>query len=258
MMERFDKIFDLKGKTVVAVGGGGGIGGTVCLGLADFGANVVVVDLKEEDGKKVVKQIEERGGKGTYIGADCTKPEEIDEMVGQVLSKHGRIDVNVNFLGITVRKPALDLTMEEWNNVLHLNLTTIFNICRAVAKPMIAQKKGKIINYSSVSGVIARKTYAIYSASKGGLINLSKVLCNEWIEYGVNVNTIAPAGVKTDFNRPYFEENPEIEKRLISEIPAGRLGRPEDHIGPVVFLASEASDFICGQLLYVDGGRMVM
>jgi NAD(P)-dependent dehydrogenase (short-subunit alcohol dehydrogenase family) len=257
-MEKFDKIFDLTGKTVVAVGGAGGIGGTVCLGLADFGANVVVVDLKEEDGKKVVKQIEERGGKGTYIGTDCTKSEEIDKMVEQVLSKYGRVDVNVNFLGITVRKPALDLTMEEWNSVLHLNLTTIFNICRAVAKPMIAQRKGKIINYSSVSGVIARKNYAIYSASKGGLINLSKVLCNEWIEHGVNVNTIAPTGVKSDFNRPYFEENPEIEKRLISEIPAGRLGRPEDHIGPVVFLASEASDFICGQLLYVDGGRMVM
>jgi len=258
MMERFDKIFDLTGKTVVAVGGVGGIGSTVCLGLADFGANVVIVDLKEEDGKKMVKHITERGGKATYIEADCTKTEEIDKMVNQVLSKYGRIDVNVNFLGVTVRKPALDLTMEEWDRVLHLNLTTVFNICRAVAKPMIAQKKGKIINYSSISGVIARKTYAIYSASKGGLINLSKVLCNEWMEHGINVNTIAPAGVKTEFNKKYFEENPEIEKRLISEIPAGRLGRPEDHIGPVVFLASDASNFICGQLIYVDGGRMVM
>ena len=257
MLEKFDKIFDLTGKTVVAVGGAGGIGGTVCLGLADFGASVVIVDLKEKDGRGVVKQIEERGGKGTYIGADCTKIDEIDNMVNQVLSTYGRIDINVNFLGITVRKPALELAMEEWDRVLHLNLTTVFNICRAVAKPMVAQKKGKIINYSSISGVIARKAYAIYSASKGGLINLSKVLCNEWMEHGVNVNTIAPAGVKSDFNRGYFEENPEVEKRLIAEIPAGRLGRPEDHVGPVVFLASEASDFICGQLLYVDGGRMV-
>jgi len=97
MMEKFDKIFDLTGKTVVAVGGAGGIGGTVCLGLADFGANVVIVDLKEKDGRGVVKQIEERGGKGTYIGADCTKIDEIDNMVNQVLSTYGRIDINVNF-----------------------------------------------------------------------------------------------------------------------------------------------------------------
>jgi NAD(P)-dependent dehydrogenase (short-subunit alcohol dehydrogenase family) len=257
-MTNFYKIFDLTGKTVVAVGGAGGIGSTVCVGMADFGANVVVVDLKEEDLKKVEKQIESHGKRATSIVADCTKIEEIDKMVNKVLSKFGRIDVNVNFLGTTVRKPAMELTMEEWNRVLHLNLTTVFNICRAVAKPMLAQKKGKIINYSSVSGVLARKTYAIYSASKAGVINLSKVLCNEWIEHGINVNTIAPAGVKTEFNRKFFEENPEIEKKFLSEIPAGRVGTPEDHIGPVVFLASEASNFICGQVLYVDGGRMIM
>ena len=123
---------------------------------------------------------------------------------------------------------------------------------------MLKARSGSIINISSVVGVSGNAGQGNYSASKAGVINLSKVLCNEWIEHGINVNTIAPSGVKTDFNRQYLEENPEVEKRLISEIPAGRLGRPEDHIGPVVFLASEASDFICGQLIYVDGGRMVM
>jgi len=257
-MANFGKLFDLAGKTVVAVGGAGGIGGPVCVALTDFGANVVVVDILEEDAEKVMKGIADRGKKGLFIKADCTKIEEIDKMVEKVLSKYGRIDVDVNFLGTTVRKAALELTMEEWNKVLHLNLTTVFNICRAVAKPMLAQKKGKIINYSSVSGVIARKEYAIYSSSKAGVINLSKVLCNEWAEKGINVNVIAPVGVKTKFNKEHLEKNPEIEKRLIAEIPAGRLGRPEDHIGPVVFLASDASDFICGQVIYVDGGRMVM
>ncbi len=179
-------------------------------------------------------------------------------MVEKLLSLCGRIDVNVNFLGTTVRKPALELAIEEWNRVLHLNLTTVFNICRAVARPMLARKKGKIINYSPVSGVIARKDYSISSASKAGLINLSKVLCDEWAAAGINVNVIAPAGAKTEFNRKYFEKNPETERRLVAEIPAGRLGRPEDHIGPVVFLASDASDFVNGQVLYVDGGRMVM
>ncbi len=258
MMAGYRKLFDLTGKTVVAVGGAGGIGSTVCIGLADFGANVVIVDLKEEAAEKVLKEITDGGKKGTFIEADCTKTDKIDKMVDQVLSKYGKIDVNVNFLGTTARKPAFEITTEEWDRVLHLNLTTVFNICRAVAKPMVDQKKGKIINYSSISGVIARKTYAIYSASKAGVINLSKVLCNEWIEHGINVNTIAPSGVKTEFNKQYLEENPEIEKRLTAEIPAGRLGRPEDHVGPVVFLASEASNFICGQVIYVDGGRMVM
>ena len=257
-MTNFGKLFDLTGKTVVAVGGAGGIGGPVCVALTDFGANVVVVDVLEEDAEKVMKGIADRGKKGLFLKADCTKKEEIDKMVETVLSKYGRIDVNVNFLGTTVRKPALELSMEDWNRVLHLNLTTVFNICRAVAKPMLAQKKGKIINYSSISGVIARKDYAIYSASKAAVINLSKVLCNEWADKGINVNVIAPAGVKTKFNREYFDSNPEVEKRLKAEIPAGRLGRPEDHIGPVVFLASDASDFICGQVIYVDGGRMVM
>jgi 2-dehydro-3-deoxy-D-gluconate 5-dehydrogenase len=251
-------LFDLTGKTVVAVGGAGGIGGGVCEALPDFGANLVIVDILENDAARILKRISDRGGKATFIRADCTKLEEIDRMVEMVLSQYGRIDVNVNFLGTTVRKPALELTLEEWNRVLHLNLTTVFNICRAVARPMLAQKKGKIINYSSVSGVIARKEYSIYSASKAGLINLSKVLCNEWAAEGINVNVIAPAGVKTDFNRKHLEENPGIEQRLVAEIPAGRLGRPEDHIGPVVFLASEASDFVNGQVLYVDGGRMVM
>lgn len=253
-----NKVFDVAGKTVVAVGGAGGIGGTVCAALADLGAKVVIVDILEKDAEKIVKEASGRGRKAEFIRADCTKVEEIDRMVENVLSRHGRIDVNVNFLGTTQRKPALELSAEDWDRVLHLNLTTVFNICRAVGRPMLEQKKGKIINYSSISGVIARKAYAIYSASKAGVINLSKVLCNEWIGQGVNVNVIAPAGVKTEFNRKHMEENPDIEKRLIAEIPAGRLGRPEDHIGPVVFLSSAASDFICGQVLYVDGGRMVM
>jgi 2-dehydro-3-deoxy-D-gluconate 5-dehydrogenase len=251
-------LFDLTGKTVLAVGGAGGIGGGVCTALPDFGANLVIVDVVENDGEKIVKAIADRGKKATFIRADCTKVEEIDRVVETVLSRFGRIDVDVNFLGTTVRKAALELTHEEWDRVLHLNLTTVFNICRAVARPMLTQKKGKIINYSSVSGVIARKAYAIYSASKAGLINLSKVLCNEWAADGINVNVIAPAGVKTDFNRKFLDDNPDTEKRMIAEIPAGRLGRPDDHIGPVVFLASEASNFVNGQVLFVDGGRMVM
>jgi NAD(P)-dependent dehydrogenase (short-subunit alcohol dehydrogenase family) len=256
-MTNYSKLFDLTGKKVVAVGGAGGIGSTVCRGLADFGADIAIVDLMEEEAKKLVKEITDRGRQAIFINADCTKSGEIDKMVDQTLAKFGRIDVNVNFIGTTARKPALELTMEEWDKVLHVNLTTVFNICRAIAKPMISQKKGKIINYSSLSGVIARKNYAIYSASKAGLINLSKVLCNEWIQYGINVNIIAPAGVRTRFNEKYAKEHPEHERQVIAEIPAGRLGTPEDHIGPVVFLASEASNFICGQVIYVDGGRMV-
>lgn len=222
--------------TVLAVGGAGGIGGRVSAALPDFGANVVIVDVREKDAEKILKEIADRGKKATFIRADCTRVEEIDGVVEKVLSEHGRIDVDVNFLGTTVRKPALELSQEEWDRVLHLNLTTVFNICRAVARPRLAlaQKKGKIINDSSVSGVIARKAYAIYSASKAGLITLSKVLCHEWAADGINVNVIAPAGVKTEFNRKHLEENPDAEKRLIAEIPAGRLGRPEDHIGPVV------------------------
>jgi NAD(P)-dependent dehydrogenase (short-subunit alcohol dehydrogenase family) len=257
-MADYGELFDLSGKTVLAVGGAGGIGGRVSAALPDFGANVVIVDVLDKAAEKILKEIGDRGKKATFIRADCTRVEEIDRVVERVLSEHGRIDVDVNFLGTTVRKPALELSQEEWDRVLHLNLTTVFNICRAVARPMLAQKKGKIINYSSVSGVIARQAYAIYSASKAGLINLSKVLCNEWAADGINVNVIAPAGVKTEFNRKHFEENPDAEKRLIAEIPAGRLGRPEDHIGPVVFLASEASNFVNGQVLFVDGGRMVM
>jgi 2-dehydro-3-deoxy-D-gluconate 5-dehydrogenase len=257
-MADYTRLFDLTGKTVLAVGGAGGIGATVSAALPDFGANVVIVDLPGANVDKTLKEIRDRVKRASFIEADCTRAGEIERVVGKVLSDHGRIDVNVNFLGTTVRKPALELMDEEWNRVLHLNLTTVFNICRAVARPMLAQGKGKIINYSSVSGVIARKAYAIYSASKAGLINVSKVLCNEWAAQGINVNVIAPAAVKTDFNRRYLEENPETEKRMIAEIPAGRLGRPEDHIGPVVFLASDASDFVNGQVLFVDGGRMVM
>ena len=249
---------NLDGKTAIVTGAGRGIGKAIAKALAAARAKVVVNDVDWDAAGQVSREIEGKGGIAKPAKADVRVPDEINRMVQMAVKDFGGIQVLINNAGIVLRKPAEEILEEEWDRVIDINLKGTFLCAQTVAKAMIAAgKSGKIINISSIMGAVALPPRAAYCASKGGIINLTKDLAAEWAKYGITVTGIAPGWTVTEMTETYFSEEP-IRRFLLERIPLNRLGKPEDIANLAVFLASDFSDYITGQTIYVDGGWTIL
>ena len=245
--------FDLTGKNAFVTGAAVGIGRACAIGLARAGANVVVVDLNEKAGQKTAAEIESMGCRSEFVRCDVTRREQIQEMVGRVVARFGRLDIAVNNVGIAILGADEDVSPEDWNKVVAVNLTGVFFCAQAAAQQMIRQNptEGKIINIASMSATIANCN-ASYDATKAGVVHMTKTLAAEWGRFNINVNCISPSYVLT----PMHASTPvEVRQRIRELTPLGYVERPEDLWGAVNFLASVASNYVTGHDLMVDGGH---
>jgi 3-oxoacyl-[acyl-carrier protein] reductase len=245
----------LKGKTAVVTGGSRGIGKSIALELASKGANVVVNYTKNiESAEAVVREIKAMGVSGMAIKADVSNNAEVENLVNEVLNTFGSIDILVNNAGITRDNLIIRMTEKDFDDVINTNLKGAFICTKAVSKVMIKQKAGKIINISSVVGIIGNAGQSNYAAAKAGLIGFTKSMAKELAKRGINVNAVAPGFIETDMTSKLPEK---VKEEFINNIPLTRIGKPQDIAKTVLFLASEYSDYITGQVINIDGG-MVM
>ncbi|MFC1557973.1 SDR family oxidoreductase [candidate division KSB1 bacterium] len=247
--------FSLKGDTAIVTGASYGLGRAMAVGLAEAGADVVVVSRKSKNLEGVAQQIRELKKNVLQIECDVSKPAQIKQLVEETTSEFGRIDILINNAGITIREKADTYSEQNWDKVLDTNLKGTFLCCREAGKIMIKQRRGKIINIGSLMCFTGGVTIPSYAASKGGVGQLTKALSNEWAQYNINVNAIAPGYFKTPLTKALFDDAKRY-KEITSRIPMGRWGEPEELKGTVVFLASRASDYVTGHIFTVDGGWM--
>jgi len=245
--------FDLSSKVAIVTGAGRGIGYHIALALAKYGADIVVCSRTVSELERVGAEIEKLGRRVLIQQMDVTRIPEIYAMVEQSTKAFGHIDILVNNAGVNITQWAVDVTEEAWDKVVDTNLKALFFCAQAVGKVMIRQKKGKIINISSQTGTVAIPQRAAYCSSKGGVNQLTKLLAIEWAQYNINVNAIAPTFIETPFSKPMFEKEG-FREYVLGNIPLGRVGQPEDVVGGVIYLASEASDLVTGHVLLIDGG----
>jgi NAD(P)-dependent dehydrogenase (short-subunit alcohol dehydrogenase family) len=245
--------FDLSGKVAIVTGAGRGMGYHIALALAKYGADLVICSRTLSELERVEAEIKKLGRRVLIQQMDVTKIPEIYAMVEQSVRAFGHIDILVNNAGINITQWAVDVTEEAWDRVVDTNLKALFFCAQAVGRVMIQQKKGKIINISSQTGTVAIPQRAAYCSSKGGVNQLTKLLAIEWGTYNINVNAVAPTFVETPFTRPMFEKEG-FREYVLGNIPLGRVGQPEDIIGAVIYLASEASNLVTGHILLIDGG----
>jgi 2-dehydro-3-deoxy-D-gluconate 5-dehydrogenase len=253
MVDKAHQAFQLQGKTALVTGASRGLGQGMIVGLANAGANIIGVGISDmsETRKKVI----EMGGKFFSINADLSNPNSVKEVLDQAFQFSNEIDILVNNAGIIRRSPAEKLSDEDWKDVIDLNLNTVFLFSREVGKHMLERGSGKIINIASMLSFQGGIDVIAYTSSKHALVGMTKSLANEWAGRGVNVNAIAPGYMETD-NTEKLRKDVERYQFISSRIPAKRWGKPEDLIGPVVFLSSQASDYVHGHTLCVDGGWM--
>ena len=242
---------ELKGKVALVTGGAQGIGKAVALLLAGKGADIAVSDVNLQKAEETASEIQSMGRKAMAVRADVANGQEVDQMVQAILERFGRIDILVNNAGIARDKLILRMTEEDWDAVLNVNLKGTFHCTRGVVRHMSKQRYGKIVNIASVVGEMGNAGQANYAASKAGVIGFTKTVAREFAQRGINVNAIAPGYIAT----PMTEALPEKAKEELQRmIPMERLGRPEDVAEAVLFLVSEASSYITGQVLNVNGG----
>jgi len=247
------ELFRLDGRVGVVIGGSGGLGEAMALALAGAGAKIAVVSRRLDACQRVASEIEQMGGIAMAAAADATQFASLQAMVAQVVAEFGRIDILINSAGTVHIEPTVTYPEEEYDRVMNVNLKAIFLACKAVAPVMLKQQYGKIINISSVRGFQGRANDPSYPASKAAVNLMTKSFAIEWVKDGITVNAIAPTFIRTDINADQLD-NPDFRAWVLSRIPAGRTGEPEDLMGATLFLASDASRFVTGHVLLVDGG----
>ena len=248
-------LFDLSGRVAIVTGGSIGLGRQMAEGLAEMGANLVLCARKKERCEQAAEELKQLGVKTLALACDVKDPDEIRDVVEQTAAQFGRIDILINNAGISWGTPAEEMRLEDWNKVIETNLTGTFLCAQAVGKVMIRQGRGKIINIASVAGLggAPPELPAIgYHASKGGVITFTKDLACKWGIHNIQVNAIAPGWFPTRMSEVMIERN---RNAFLTRIPLGRFGSDHDLKGAAVFLASDASDFVTGHVLVVDGGQ---
>lgn len=253
LVSLIEQLFGLSGKVAIVTGGGQGLGKAIALALAGAGADVAVLARTSEKVRAVAEEIEALGRRSLAVSCDVTDPDSVNAAVEHVYGTFGRIDILVNGAGTISRTPAAEMSREDWDPVIDTNLSGTFWMSQAVARKMIPQKSGKIINIASATSAIGLPRRIAYSASKGGVTQLTRALAAEWSSLGICVNALAPGFFHTEINDVLFRDEA-WRDTLVSRIAAGRPGKPEDLAGAVIYLASAASDYVTGHVLYVDGG----
>lgn len=242
---------DFKGKIAIVTGAGRGIGREISILLASLGAHVVIADIAEGDSPTTLEEIQSKGHSAQFFKMDVSKYEEVNSTVKDVIKQCGTVDILINNAGITRDNLMMRLKEEDWDQVLDVNLKGAFNMSKAILPSMLKARKGRIINISSVIGMMGNPGQTNYAASKAGLIGLTKAIAREVASRGITVNAVAPGYIDTEMTKAIPEE---VKKKLIELIPAGRLGTTRDVANGILFLCSEQADYITGQVLSINGG----
>jgi NAD(P)-dependent dehydrogenase (short-subunit alcohol dehydrogenase family) len=250
-------VFDLSGKTAIVTGAGRGIGRVIAIGLAESGANVVLCSRTKAEIDVVADEIRNKGGKALSVATDLTVHEQLENLVDAAVKEFGRVDILVNNAARSFLRGLLDLREDGWDKCFNTNVKAVWLLSRLVARRMIEQKYGRIINITTVGAEKAESGMAAYGCSKAALKHLTRCMAREWAPFGINVNAVAPGFTRTDFSKPIWS-SPDVEKLICQAIPKGRIAEPEDVVGAVLFLASGAADYITGDTIYVDGGTMTI
>lgn len=245
--------FSLDGKSALVTGASRGLGRAMAEALSEAGADVVCASTRREGTDETVHAVRENGCQAWQVAADLSNRDALKQMATEAEEKAGPIDILVNNAGVIRRHPATEFPIEDWDEVLDVNLDAVFLLARHFGKKMVERGEGKIINVASLLSFTGGTTVPAYTASKHGVAGLTKALANEWTAEGVQVNAIAPGYYRTDNTQP-LQDDPERFESIKQRIPAGRWGDPKDLAGAVVFLASPASDYVSGHILVVDGG----
>jgi gluconate 5-dehydrogenase len=246
-------LFSLQGRRALITGSGQGLGFRYAEALADAGAAVVLNDLDESRLAAAVAKLRARGATAAGVAFNVARPDEVSTRLAEHTAAHGPFDILINNAGIHRYAPLADMTAAQWQEVIDVNLSGAFHVARAVIPGMIARQRGKIINICSLMSEASRPTTGNYTAAKGGLKLLTKSMAVEWAPHGIQANGIGPGYILSDMTA-HLAAKPEFDAWVKSRTPAGRWGSPDDLVGAAIFLSSDASAFINGQILYVDGG----
>ena len=247
------ELFSLEGKKALVIGASKGLGKSMVLALASAGATVALASRSAGLIETISRDINSRGGEAIAVETDISKEEDIERMTAEVIERFGEINILINNAGVYKPGRAIELSTDDWDTTINVNLRGLFLCCRIVGKQMVKQKNGKIINIASVLGKRAAQTSSAYSASKAGIIQLTKSLALELAPHHINVNAIAPGWFETEMVEDELGD-PRTRKYFLSKTPLGRFGEPEELGGTAVYLASKASDFMTGETIFIDGG----
>lgn len=244
---------ELEGKTVIVTGGSKGIGKDIALTFAKLGANVVISGRNQTNLEETLMELQEFNGKCMALRGDLSDISQVKQLIEKTAATFGTVDILVNNAGVNIAKPAMEVTEEDWDTVLDLNLKTAFFASQAAAKYMLEQKSGRIINIASQMAFVGYIKRAAYCSSKGGLVQLTKALAVEWAKSGIRVNAVAPTFIETELTAKMFEDvqfKQDVESRILLE----GLSQPKDISGAVLYLASDLANFVTGETIKVDGG----